>query len=223
MLSFQEIYVKLPIVEEDDNPRAEFKHVFLFIAACMVACLCLLFAGSHWNSVTLLRAVWVPIGLMLLGVLAYSVLEGRELRRTWGKPENGLLGRLDQQFADEKSVAHEVAQQDVFELKCMHVRLEASLVARERFLDILKPFSILVPAMLVVATSDLFGLPIFVQNLCKIFGAALLSGLTIGAISMYMDLAKLRRLSSTLQHAISLIEERKEKTFRKVSRKRGER
>lgn len=108
MLTFQEIFLKLPFAEE--QPRIKSRYMFLFIFGCLAVCGCLLFAGYHWNNKNLIYAILVPIGLMFMAVLAYAIVEGREIVKAWGKPENALLVSLDQFFADEKIVAAELAK-----------------------------------------------------------------------------------------------------------------
>lgn len=220
MLTFHEIYSRLPTVQE--SPRIKSRYFFGFIIFCLVAFVCLLLVGSHLNNKILSYSAWIPFALMPMTLLAYIVVEAWSRRNIVGKPENHLLVWLDGRFADEITVAGVLAKESLFELKCMRERLEAELQARERWLDVLKPFSILVPALLILASSDSFSLPDAAQKTFKVFGAAWLSGLSIGAISLYSGLPKLRRLSSTLQHAISIGEDRKEKLFRKVSRKRSD-
>jgi len=219
MLSFQEIFSKLPVIEEKAHIKSRYLYLFIFI--CAIVFFSLLSAGSHWNNRTLLYTAWVPLVLMPLALLLHVAIEAWMSRQMFGKPEKWMLGWLDHRFADERKVASEVAQENISELKRVRDRLDAELLTRERWLEILKPFSILIPAALILAGSEIFHLPSMAQNFFKLAGAAMLSGLTIGAISVYAGLVKLRRLLSTLQYAISLNEERKQTSFRKISRKRG--
>jgi hypothetical protein len=222
MLTFHELYSKLPVVEEKPKPGSRYaRYILLFILFCLAAAIALVFAGWYWENLTLLQTYWWPLGLMYASAAVYVYLEGREIWATMGRPEAGLLDGVDQRFAEEKALAAEVAQEDPFEIKAMKERLEVTLSLRERGLQMIQQFSIIVSVVSAVVTSDWVQAALKLPNMFKVLGPALLIFFAIIAISVYVEIIKLRRLAVVLQHATGLSEERKQKSFRKISRKRG--
>jgi hypothetical protein len=137
----------------------------------------------------------------------------------FGDSAGWIAGWLDKRFEEERIVASSLDNTKLPKLKRMLERLDSEIVTREKWMDVIKPFSILVPALLIIVTSDLLKLPEGLQSAIKLIGAALLSGLTIGAISISTGIVKLRRLSSTLHYAVNASTE-KLTGFRRVSRRR---
>jgi hypothetical protein len=134
----------------------------------------------------------------------------------------GWIGsQLDQRYEKERVVAASLANNQLSELKSMAARIDAEVLTQEKWLEVIKPFSILVPAALIIFTSKYFDFPAGVQNFSQLFGGALMAGLAVGAMSIYSALVKMRRVSSALHRAIGMAEEKKTARFRKVSRRRG--
>lgn len=218
MPTYLEIFKSLPAIEEAQPAAVKYTNVL--IVSCFVLAGALVGWGWHANSVACIYCAWVPLLLVPLIVIANVVAEARAMRRQGALRKDWGLVRLDQRVWQEKAAAAELAKLGLAELKWMAQRLDAEVLLRERWLDVLKPFSMLVPAALIVVGVDLLHLPGMVQDIGKVCGAAVLIGITIGAISIYESIVPLRRLASAVHYTIASIEAKKAPAFRKVSRKR---
>ena len=220
MPTFSSILNSLPQPEE--TPAGVTRHLGAFVFACLVIGLAVFGAGIYWEKPGLIYTAVFPVCLMTTGALAYVYLEIKDNKPFFKDPGAWLAERLDDRFAQEKRIAAQLAVTGLIELRRMRTRLEADLVRAERWLDVLKPLSMLAPAVLIVLTAGVFRLPDLVQDICKFFVAAATIGVVVAATAIYQGLIKLRILSATLHYAIELAEEDKKPSFRKVSRKRGQ-
>jgi hypothetical protein len=218
MSNFSDILKALPSAKEESLPLL--KHINIFMAVCFASFAILVGAGWYWNNVAVVYSAYIPLILLPLALVFQIFLDVRRQRKMFGDAAGWIAGWLDKRFEEEKLVASGLDKAKLPELKRMLERLDSEIVAREKWMEVLKPFSILIPALLIIATSDALKLPDGFQGSIKLVGAALLSGLTIGAISISTGIVKLRRLSSTLHYAVNAAEEEKVLEFRRVSRKR---
>jgi hypothetical protein len=218
MPTFSSILHSFPRTEE--TPTGATKHVGAFTLVCLALTLVLLGAGFYWEQRVLIYAVLIPSSLMVIGMLVNAFIDIKDSKPFFKNPGAFMADGLDRRFAQEKLVAAELAATDIIELQRMKVRLEADLIKAERWLDVLKPLSMLAPAVLVLVSVGIFRLPGLVQDICKVAAASVTVGALIAAIPVYEGLLKLRSLSSTLHYAIELAEESRKPRFRKVSRKR---
>jgi hypothetical protein len=218
MPTYLEIFKSLPAIEES-RPTA-LKYTYVYMASCALLAAALVGWGWHANSVGFIYGAYIPLFLLPAILIVNLVADIREMRRRGIFQKDWGLVRLDQRVSQEKSVATELAKLALSELKWMAQRLETEALTRERWLDVTKPFAILLPAALVIVGVDTFHLPAMVQDFGKVAASAMLIGITIGAISIYESILPLRRLASAVQCAIASIEGRKAPAFRKVSRKR---
>lgn len=218
MPTYLEIFKSLPVIEEAQP--AAIKYTNVLVMSCVVLAAALVGWGWHANSAAFIYCAYVPLLLIPTIVVVNVVAEVRELRRLGAFRKDWGLIRLDQRVWQEKAAAADLAKLELSELKWMAQRLDAEALLRERWLDVLKPFSMLVPAALIVVGVDLLHLPGMVQDIGKVCGAAVLIGITIGAISIYESIVPLRRLASAVHYTIASIEAKKAPAFRKVSRKR---
>jgi hypothetical protein len=218
MPTFSSILQSFPQTEESRGGAK--KHVGAFILVCFVAALALFGAGYYWQQRALIYAVFIPLSLMVAGMLVDLFIEVRGGKPFFKNPGAYMAGGLDSRFMQEKLIAAELAATDLIELQRMKTRLEADLIRAERWLDVLKPLSMLAPAVLLLVSVGVFRLPGVVQDICKVVVGSATVGVLIAAIPIYQGLVKLRALSSTLHYAIGLAEENRKLRFRKVSRKR---
>lgn len=165
----------------------------------------------------------VPLSFSVITILIKIVFELKDNKEMFKNPGGSLADGLDQRFAQEKVIAAELAANDLIELQRMKARLDADLIRTERWLDVLKLLSMLAPAVFILVTAGIFKLPDFIQDIFKVAVAAATVGAIAAAIAIHRGLVGLRTIWSTLHYAIELVEEKKKKRFRKVSRKRGER
>lgn len=220
MPTFSSILNSLPEPEETRSGIA--RHSGAFVFACLVIGLVLFGAGIYWQRPGLIYTSLIPLCFMAVGMLVDLCLEIKGSKPFLTNPGAWLAERLDDRFAREKLIATQLAATELNELRRMRTRLEADLVRAERWLDVLKPLSMLVPAVLLVVTVGVFRLPDLVQDFCKILVTAATIGVVAAAIAIYQGLIRLRILSSTLHYAIELAEENRKPSFRKISRKRGQ-
>lgn len=218
MPTYLEIFKSLPAIEES-RPTA-LKYTYVYMASCALLVAALVGWGWHANAVWFIYGAYIPLFLLPAIVVINVVAEVRELRRHGAFRKDWGLVWLDQRVFQEKSIAAELAKLELSELKWMAQRLDAEALTRERWLDVTKPFAILISAGLVVVGLDTLHLPVMLQDFGKVLAAAMLIGITIGAISIYESILPLRRLASAVQCAIASIEGKKAPAFRKVSRKR---
>lgn len=220
MLTFLGILKELPQIEEKREGIA--RYLGLFVIANLVLLTALAGAAIYWNKAVFIYAASIPASMALFGVVLDTVYEARSIAPTAGGPGAWLAEGLDQRFAQEKRLAAELAKSDLADLKRMSTRLDAELIRGERWLDVLKPFGMLLPAVVVLATLNIFHLPGLLQDFAKILAVAATIGVMIGAISIYKAMLRLRAVASTLHHAIDIAEAAGKPVFRKVSRKRGQ-
>jgi hypothetical protein len=219
MKTFSEILKALPGAEA--RQLVWVKRLYIGLLLCMVAFVALMTIGWHLKNPTLINVGWIPIFLATILLMAQIAIEVRDTRKMVADSAGWIGGRLDRNFDEEKRVAVRLANDPELRLKSMATRIDAEVISQEKWLDVIKPFSLLVPAVLIIVTSKYLNLSSEVQNMTQLVGAALISGLAVGAVSIYTALVKLRRLSSVLHHAVEIAEERKAVQLRKVSRKRG--
>jgi hypothetical protein len=219
MPTFSSILHLFPQTEEEQDGVT--RHVGAFITVCLVLVLALLGGGIYWERRALLYATYIPLSLMVVGMLVHLFIEIKDSKLFFKNPAAYMADGLDRRFAQEKLVATELAASHLIELQRMKTRLEADLIRTERLLDILKPLSMLAPAVLILISLGVFRLPGLVQDICKAVVASVTVGALVASITVYTGLVKLRSLSSTLHYAIELAEENKKPRFRKVSRKRS--
>ena len=220
MQTFSSILNSIPQPEE--TQAGVTRHLGAFVFACLVIGLALFGAGIYLQRQALIDTSLIPLCLTVIGMLVDLFVEVKGAKPFLKDPGAWLAERLDDRFSQEKRIAVELATTDLNELRRMRTRLEADLIRAERWLDVLKPLSMLAPAVLIVVTAGVFGLPDLVQDICKFFVAAATIGVMAAAIAIYQGLIKLRTLSSTLHYAIELAEENRKPSFRKISRKRGQ-
>jgi len=219
MPTFSSILHSFPQTEEARDGVT--RYVGAFILVCIVLALALLGAGIYWERRALIYAAFIPSSLMIVGMLLHLFVEVNDSKLFFKNPAAYMADGLDHRFAQEKLVATELATSDLIELQRMKTRLDADLVRSERLLDILKPLSMLAPAVLILISLGVFRLPGLVQDIGKALVASVTVGALVASIPIYTGLVKLRTLSSTLHYAIELAEENKKPRFRKVSRKRA--
>jgi hypothetical protein len=219
MQTFTDILKALPKVET--GQKIWQRRIFIGLVICAVAFAILVALGWYLNSASLIYSGYIPIVLAWVCVLGQLVLEVRDYRKTIVDPAGWIGNRLDQQYEDERVVAGSLAENQLPELKSMAARIDAEILAQEKWLEVIKPFTILVPAVSIIVASRYFNLPAVVQNFAQLVGGALIGGLALGAVSMYSALVKMRRVASVLHRAISMAEQKKTPRFRKVSRRRG--
>jgi len=221
MLTYLEVFKALPPVEEKAEPALPTK-IVKAILMC-VAASGLLCAGAWYvNSNVALYGAIALLGLTVVAAVVYVIHEVRRFRKWMAENKHLGIVQLDQRIEREKAVVAGLTKLPLPELKWMTQRLEMEATIRERWLDVLKPFSMLVPAALVIVSINTFHLPAFIQDWSKLLGGFMLVGLTIGAISIYKDIVQIRRLAPMIHCAIVEIEGKRAPSFRKVSRRRGQ-
>lgn len=218
MKTFSEILKALPGAEA--RQLVWVKRLYIGLLLCIVAVVALMTIGWHLKNPTLIKVGWIPIFIATILLMAQIAIDVRDTRKMVADSAGWIGGRLDRNFDEEKRVAILLANDPELRLKSMATRIDAEVISQEKWLDVFKPFSLLVPAVLIIVTSKYLSLSPEVQNMTQLVGAALISGLAVGAVSIYTALVKLRRLSSVLHHAVEIAEERKAVQLRKVSRKR---
>jgi hypothetical protein len=219
MPTFSSILHSFPQTEE--TRRGATRYVGAFILVCFVVTLVLLGAAYYLQQRALLYAVFILLSLAVAGMLVNLFIDVRDSKPFFRNPGGYMADGLDRRFEQEKLIAAELAATELIELQRMKTRLEADLIRSERFLDVLKPLSMLGPIVLVVVSIGLFRLPGWIQDICKVVAASIALGAIAASIPIYEGLVKLRTLSSTLHFAIELAEANRKPRFRKVSRKRS--
>lgn len=218
MLTFSEILSELPQIEEQQP--AITKYLGRFVILCLVMVGLLVGAGNYWSKTGLFYAAVIPLLLALAGMVLDAVYEARSSADLLREPGAWVADRLDHRFAQEKLLAAELATTDLVSLRRMSTRLDAELVRIERWLDVLKPLAMFLPAVALLITSNILHLPGVLQDIVKLMAAAGTLGVMYGAVSVYKAMVRLRTVSATLQHAINIAETSSKPSFRKVSRKR---
>jgi hypothetical protein len=218
MQTFSDILKALPGAETRQQVWG--RRLFIGLVLCVIAFVILMALGWYLSSITLRYAAYVPLALANVCLIGQIALEVRDIREMMVDAAGWLGSRLDQRYEEERVIAASLAENQLPELKSMAARIDAEVLTQEKWLEVIKPFSILVPAVLIIVTSKYFDLPAGVQNFSQIVGGALIAGLALGAVSMYSALVRLRRASSALHRAIGMAEERNTAGFRKVSRRR---
>jgi hypothetical protein len=196
------------------------KRIYIGQFACGIVYVLLLGAGWYLDNLTIVAVAYIPIILVTCGLIGQLIIEARDVWKMIADSAGWLGRRLDRRFEEEKQAASGLAGMAQPELRSLAARIDTEITAQEKWLDVLKPMTLLVPAILIITGSKLLNLGEAVQNTTQVGGAALIIGLAIGAVSMYSALVKMRRLSSVLHYAIAADEEKKAVRFRKVSRKR---
>jgi hypothetical protein len=219
MQTFSDILKALPGAETRQQVWG--RRLFIGLVLCVIAFVILMALGWYLSSITLRYAAYVPLALANVCLIGQIALEVRDIREMMVDAAGWLGSRLDQRYEEERVIAASLAENQLPELKSMAARIDAEVLTQEKWLEVIKPFSILVPAVLIIVTSKYFDLPAGVQNFSQIVGGALIAGLALGAVSMYSALVRLRRVSSALHRAIGMAEERNTAGFRKVSRRRS--
>jgi hypothetical protein len=219
MQTFSDILKALPGAEI--KQLAWVRRIYIGLVFCVILFVILIVLGWYLNSPVLISAGYIPIVLAVICLIGQIALEVRDVRKMTVDAAGWIGSRLDQRYEEERVVAARLAEGKLFELKSMATRIDAEVLTQEKWLEVIKPFSILVPAVLLIVSSKYFDLPAAVQNFSQLVGAALISGLALGAVSIYSALVKLRRVASALHRAIGMAEEKKTVRFRKVSRQRG--
>lgn len=218
MPTFKDVIKALPPVEEKQT--VWIRRIYVILLVCVLVFVVLVLAGWITKRVTLIYASYIPVFGIFLCLLAYILFEARSMRKMLVNDSDWLGNWLDQKFEAEKHAADILLDGDVLELKRMAARVDAEITTQEKWLEVIKPFSLLIPAVLIISTSKYLMLPVPVQDAAKMIGAALVVGLSIGAVTTYSGLLKLRRLFSILNYAVCAIEDKKPISFRKVSRRR---
>jgi hypothetical protein len=218
MPTFSSILLSFPQIKETQSSAT--RYVGAFILVCFAAAVALLGAAFYWQQPALIYAVYVALSLVVAGILANVFIGIRDSKLFFKNPGAYMADGLDRRFAQEKLIAAELAATDLIELQRMKTRLEADLIRDERWLDVLKPFSMLAPAALILVSVGILRLPGLVQDFCKVVFASATVGVLVAAIPIHEGLVKLRTLSLTLHYAIELAEANRKPRFRKVSRKR---
>jgi hypothetical protein len=221
MPTFSSILQSLP--EPPEKKPSAPKYLAAFFWFCLVLSGALVCIGLYWRTRALLYGAIMPGSLAIVAFLVHVFFAVKDLNPFFKDPAEWLAERLDYRFAQEKSIAAELARTELAELQRMRARLDADFIRAERWLDVLKPLSMLIPAGLVVVTVGIFKLPDFIQDFCKVLLASATIGAIVAVIVIQQGLVRLRTLSSALHYAIDLAEENKKPRFRKVSRKRGDR
>jgi MFS family permease len=219
MQTFSDILKALPRAEK--GQKIWVRRLFIGLIFCVTMFVILMALGWYLHSDVLTSAGYISIVLAVICWAGQIALAARELRKMTADAAGWIGSRLDQRYEEERVIAASLAQNHLSELKSMAARIDAEVLTQEKWLEVIKPFSIFVPAVLIIVTSKYFDLPAGVQNFSQLIGAALIAGLGIGAVSIYAALVKLRRVSSALHRAIGIVEEKKTVGFRKVSRRRG--
>jgi hypothetical protein len=219
MQTFSEILKALPGAET--RQRDWERRIYIGLALCLIALVILIVIGRYLNSVTLIKAGYIPIAVALVGLVGLIGIDVKDVLKMTADAAGWIGNRLDQRYEEERVVAARLAEGKLSELKSMAARIDTEVITQEKWLEVIKPFSIFVPAVLIIVTSKFFDLPAGMQNFSQLVGAALIAGLALGAVSMYSALVKLRRVSSALHRAIGMAEEKKTAGFRKMSRRRG--
>jgi ABC-type multidrug transport system fused ATPase/permease subunit len=219
MQTFSDVLKALPVAETGQTIWV--RRLFIGLIFCVIMFVILMALGWYLSSPFLIFAGYIPIALAVVCWVGQIALEMRDLHKMTTGAAGWIGSRLDKRYEEERVIAASLAESHLSKLKSMTVRIDAEVLTQEKWLEVIKPFSILVPAVLIIATSKYFDLPAGVQNFAQLAGAALIAGLGLGAISIYSALVKLRRVSSALHRAIAIVEVRKTVRFRKVSRRRG--
>jgi hypothetical protein len=219
MSTFSDILKALPSAVEEQPPLL--KNINIFMAICFSLAVILAAAGWFWDKIFLFYTAFVPLALLPLALVLQQFLEMRRQRKMFGDSAGWIADWLDKRFEEEKHVVSDFDKEKLPELKHMLYRLDSEIVTREKWMEVLKPFSMLIPAVLIVVASDFLKVPDGFQGVIKLMGGAMLSGFAIGAISISTGIVKLRRLSSTLHYAVNAADQKKKPEFLKVSRKRN--
>jgi hypothetical protein len=219
MSTFSDILKALPSAVEAQPPLLKYLNVFMAIC-CSVAAI-LIATGWFWDKIVLIYMALIPFALLLMALMLQQFLEIRRQRKMFGDSAGWIADWLDKRFEEEKRVVSDLGKEKLPELKHMLHRLDSEIVTREKWMEVLKPFSMLIPAVLIIVASDFLKLPDGFRGVIKVMGGALLSGFAIGAISISTGIVKLRRLSSTLHYAVNAADLEKKPGIRKVSRKRN--
>ena len=219
MQTFSDILKALPKAEKGQTTWA--RRLFIGLIFCVTIFVILMALGWYLHSAFLTSAGYISIVLAVICWMGQIALQAMELRKMTADAAGWIGSQLDQRYEEERVIAARLAQNHLSELRSMAARIDAEVLTQEKWLEVIKPFSIFVPAVLIIITSKYFDLPAGVQNFAQLAGAALIAGLGIGAVSVYSALVKLRRVSSALHRAIGIVEEKKTAGFRKVSRRRG--
>jgi hypothetical protein len=219
MQTFSDVLKALPVAETGQTIWV--RRLFIGLIFCVIMFVLLMTLGWYFSSPFLVFAGYILIVLALVCWVGQMALGLWELHKMTRDAAGWIGSRLDKRYEEERVIAASLAENQLSELKGMTVRIDAEVLMQEKWLEVIKPFSILVPAVLIIATSKYFDLPAGVQNFLQLAGAALIAGLGLGAVSIYSALFKLRRVSSALHRAIAIAEEKKTVRFRKVSRRRG--
>lgn len=221
MPTFSSILDSFP--ESQASQSSAPRRINAFMYLCLVVSAALFGSGFYWQQRALIYAAVVPLSFSVITILIKIVFELKDNKEMFKNPGGSLADGLDQRFAQEKVIAAELAANDLIELQRMKARLDADLIRTERWLDVLKLLSMLAPAVFILVTAGIFKLLDFIQDIFKVAVAAATVGAIAAAIAIHRGLVGLRTIWSTLHYAIELVEEKKKKRFRKVSRKRGER
>ena len=218
MSTFSDILKALPSAVEEQPPLLKYINVFMAICCALAAMLAA--AGWFWDKVFLIYIAFVPLALLPMALVLQLFLEMRRQRKMFGDSAGWIADWLDKRFEEEKRVVSDLDKKKLPELKHMLLRLDSEIVTREKWMEVLKPFSMLIPAVLIIVASDFLKLPQEFGGVIKLMGGALVSGFAIGAISISTGIVKLRRLSSTLHYAVNAADQEKKSEIRKISRKR---
>jgi hypothetical protein len=219
MSTFSDILKALPSAVEEQPPLL--KYVNVFMAICCALATILAAGGWFWDKLFLIYMAFVPVALLPMALVLQLFLEMRRQRKMFGDSAGWIADWLDKRFEEEKRVVSDLDREKMPELKHMLHRLDSEIVTREKWMEVLKPFSMLIPAVLIIVASDFLKLPDGFKGVIKLMGGALVSGFAIGAISISTGIVKLRRLSSTLHYAVNAADQEKKSEIRKVSRKRN--
>ena len=219
MSTFSDILKALPSAVEEQPPLL--RHINVFMAICCSLAVILAAAGWFWDKIFVIYMAFIPLALLPMALVLQQFLEIRRQRKMFGDSAGWIADWLDKRFEEEKRVVSDLDKERLPELKHMLHRLDSEIVTREKWMEVLKPFSMLIPAVLIIVASDFLKLPDGFQGVIKLMGGALVSGFAIGAISISTGIVKLRRLSSTLHYAVNAADQEKKLEIRKVSRKRN--
>jgi hypothetical protein len=226
-LSFSELLKGLgPAPRNRDPAWQRVANGAMFVCPILALCVAALIWASEGDRAWL----WLPVGLLVIGAIAMVVNvvtmvleESKHIRN----PGLSLAYMLDAALKAELVLAESLAGTPVHDLQNALTRLESELGERERWANVIKHFALLVPALLLIASSKMLGLEGAVSDFLKLVGASLIVGVSIGAITTSRAILQLRRLAATLRYSIDSREQasaaavaRKAK-IRKVSRTRG--
>lgn len=219
MPTYLEIFEALPDIEEARPAALKYANALMLSCFGLAAAL----AGWGWyvNSLAFIYAAYGALFLLAAVFVAYVIVEIRNIKKEGSFRKEWGLVRLDQRVDRETRVAADLAKLELSELKWMAQRLEAEVVTQERWLDVLKPFSMLLPAVLIVVSVDAFHLPASVRDCGKLLSAALLIGAVIAAVSIHQGIVPMRRVGSAIHCAIAQVERKQGSAPRKISRKRA--